>query len=226
MTEPATVLEPEVTQGSSSRGLRLVLTVVVVVVALLVAGTVGWLIRGGGSSLVSASSVDAGFARDMATHHEQAVTMASYTRDHTDNAQIKTLAYDIEETQKFEVGRMSGWLDAWGLSRVDSSQAPMAWMGHDHMQMGAGNLMPGMATQQQMTELQSSTGTKLDILFLQLMIHHHQGGIPMAQYAAAHASKDYVRTAAQAMVTNQSSEIIAMGQLLRQLGGSELQPPS
>jgi uncharacterized protein (DUF305 family) len=210
------------TQRARQR-LWIVLTVAVAA-ALVAAGTVGWLLHSGATH-VSASSVDAGFARDMSTHHEQAVTMASYTRDHTDDPAIKTLAYDIEETQKFEVGRMSGWLDVWNLSRVDSSQQPMEWMGHAG-HVGSDGLMPGMATPAQMTQLESSSGKELDILFLQLMIHHHQGGLPMAQYAAEHAKSDYVRTAAQAMVTNQSNEIITMGQLLAQLGGKELPPPS
>lgn len=205
--------------------LRLVLTVVAVVAALAIAATAGWLISDRGSSPPSASSVDAGFSRDMSTHHEQAVTMATYTRDNTSNPEVRVIAYDIELAQKFEVGRMSGWLDAWGLSRIDPENPQMSWMGEDHMAMGADGLMPGMATPAQMDQLQSAKGNDLDVLFLQLMIHHHQGGIPMAQYAADHASESYVRQAAQAMVTNQSNEIISMGQLLRKLGGTELPPP-
>ncbi len=205
--------------------LRLVLTAVALIAALAIAGTLGWLISDNGSAAPSASSVDAGFSRDMSTHHDQAVTMATYTRDNTTNPEVRVLAYDIELTQKFEVGRMSGWLDAWDLSRIDPDNAPMSWMGDQHMPMGADGLMPGMATPAQMDRLESATGNDLDVLFLQLMIHHHQGGIPMAQYAADHATEPYVRQAAQAMVTNQSGEIISMGQLLRKLGGTELPPP-
>ena len=74
----------------------------------------------------------------------------------------------------------------------------MAWMGHaDAVHDG---LMPGMATEAQMKRLQSLHGKALDVFFLQLMIHHHQGGIPMAQYAAAHAAEPYVRDLATAMV--------------------------
>ena len=56
--------------------------------------------------------------------------------------------------------------------------------GHQH-DVGANGLMPGMATPAQMTKLQTLHGSALDIFFLQLMIRHHQGGIEMAQYAAA-----------------------------------------
>jgi len=219
MTDVATTdPKPE----SARRPIAIIGVVIAIVAALAIAVTAGWLVRGG-SSTPSAGSVDAGFARDMATHHQQAVTMAGYTRDNTSNPQIKVLAYDIETSQQFELGRMWGWLDAWDLPNADPAHPPMSWMGHSHLENG---LMPGMATPAQMDELESSKGTKLDILFLQLMIHHHQGGLPMAQYAATHASQSYVREAAAKMATNQSNEIISMEQLLRQLGGSELPPPA
>ncbi|MEY2415299.1 MAG: hypothetical protein QOH53_633, partial [Ilumatobacteraceae bacterium] len=203
--------------------LRVVLLVVIAVAALAIAGSAGWLARGG-SDTVSASSVDAGFARDMSTHHTQAVTMAGYERDNTTNPALKVLAFDIETSQETQVGEMSGWLVAWGLSRAGSN-TPMSWMaGHGHV--GADGLMPGMATPEQMNQLETAHGTALDILFLQLMIHHHQGGLPMAQYAEEHASKAYVRALAGGMVVTQTNEIVQMEQLLRQLGGDPLPPPA
>lgn len=205
------------------RVLRVVLLAMIAVAALAIAGAAGWLVRGN-SDQVGASSVDAGFARDMSTHHTHAVTMAGYERDNTTNPALKVLAFDIETSQETQVGEMTGWLAAWGLSRAGSN-APMSWMsGHAHV--GAGGLMPGMATPAQLNQLESAHGTALDILFLQLMIHHHQGGLPMAQYAEDHASKAYVRALAGGMVVTQTSEIVQMEQLLRQLGGTPLPPPT
>jgi uncharacterized protein (DUF305 family) len=219
--DTATDLETE--EAPPARGLRVVLIAVLVVAALVIAGATGWLLGHRSSSSVSASSVDAGFARDMSAHHDQAVQMAGYTRDHTSDQSIKLLAYDIETGQYVEIGQMQGWLDGWALSR--SSTIPqMSWMsGHSHLE--ADGLMPGVATQAEINKLLSLTGKPLDIYFLQLMIRHHQGGIPMAQYAAAHASQPYVRDLARKMVQNQSNEIVTMEQLLRQLGGSPLPPP-
>jgi uncharacterized protein (DUF305 family) len=219
--EPVT--DAEAAPPAGRRVVRMVLLAVIAVAALAIAGAAGWLLRGS-SEKVSASSVDAGFARDMSTHHTQAVTMAGYERDNTTNPALKVLAFDIETSQETQVGQMTGWLAAWGLSRAGSS-APMSWMsGHAHV--GAGGLMPGMATPAQLNQLESAGGRALDVLFLQLMIHHHQGGLPMAQYAADHASKTYVRALAAGMVVTQSSEIVQMEQLLRQLGGTPLPPPS
>jgi uncharacterized protein (DUF305 family) len=213
--------------GPNRRPAVVVLLSVIVVACLAAAVAIGHVWGNGNSSnsgSMSATSVDAGFARDMSTHHTQAVTMAGYERDNTTNPSLKLLAFDIETSQYFQLGQMQGWLDGWGLSR-ESSVPEMAWMGHTG-KLESDGLMPGMATPAQMTKLQHLHGTALDIFFLQLMIHHHQGGLPMAQYGADHAKSSYVRTLAQAMVSVQSNEIVQMEQLLRQLGGSPLPPPT
>jgi uncharacterized protein (DUF305 family) len=207
------------------RRLRIVLVAILSVAALASAGAIGWLAGQHGHAVsVPDGSVDAGFARNMSTHHQQAVSMAGYERDNTSNPNLKLLAYNIEDTQSFEIGEMQGWLDSWGLER-STGRTQMAWMsGHAHL--GAGNLMPGMATADQLNHLQTLSGTALDIAFLQLMIHHHQGGIPMERYAVEHAKEPYVRNLARSMMTAQSSEIVSLEQTLRQLGGAPLPPPT
>jgi len=180
--------------------------------------------NGDGASIPSNSSVDVGFARDMMTHHEQAVEMANYERDNTSDSALHVLAYDIETSQEFQIGEMQGWLDGWGYGR-ETSNTPMAWMGGTG-HVGADGLMPGMATPAEIDKLETLHGKALDVMFLQLMIRHHQGGVPMAQYAVDHAKSDYVKTLAAAIVSAQSSEIIAMEQALRQLGGAPLPEPT
>ncbi len=205
-------------------GLRVVLAVVIAFGLLVTAGVVGYLLHSSSSDgRPTVTSVDAGFARDMATHHTQAVSMAGTTRDRTSDPAVASLAFDIETSQQFQTGQMDGWLASWGLSRT-ADVAQMAWMGgHDHTQ--ANGLMPGMATPAEVARLQTLSGRDLDIDFLQLMLRHHQGGVPMAQYAATHAQLDYVRNLAQKMVQAQSSEIITMEQMLRERGAAPLPPP-
>ncbi|MCW2530188.1 MAG: hypothetical protein JWM76_5048 [Pseudonocardiales bacterium] len=217
--------------------LRLALIVLITVAALLGAGAVGWLMRGDGGSTTSTteSSVDAGFARDMSTHHTQAVIMAGYTRDTTTDPSVKNLALDIETSQTSQIGEMTGWLDSWGLSR-SSSEPVMGWMSASSMAgmdmstpsatattaPGDTSLMPGMATPNQLDQLEKMTGSTLDVYFLQLMLRHHIAGVEMAQYAAAHAQHDYVRNIAQKMVDNQNSEITVMKQMLAARGAQPL----
>lgn len=218
---------PAARQSAGSTGRRL-LFAILLVAALTVAGGIGFLIghRAGEQSTPNASSVDAGFAWDMSVHHRQAVDMAGYTRDRTSDPLIKNLAFDIETSQFNQVGQMQGWLDAWDLP-VQSPNAPMAWMsgsGHEHL--SANGSMPGMATPAEISRLQSLTGPGLNTYFLQLMLRHHQGGLPMAQWAAEHAGIHYVRNVADKMARAQSAEIVLMEQLLRERGASPLPPPA
>jgi uncharacterized protein (DUF305 family) len=204
------------------------LIAVLCIAALTVAGSAGYVAgHRSGSAAPTASSVDAGFAWDMATHHRQAVTMAGYVRDHSTDGVVRTLAYDIETSQFNQVGQMQGWLDAWGLPPQNPG-TQMSWMsgGHDMSSMSSGGLMPGMATQAEVDKLQTMTGKAMDVYFLQLMLRHHQGGLPMAQYGAVHATESYVRNAAQKMATGQSAEIVLMEKMLRERGASPLPPPA
>ena len=115
------------------------------VILLLVGATAGLALSGRfvGSDTAStptSDSVDAGFARDMAVHHDQGVLMAHYAEQNTTDPEIDVMAYDIGYTQTDQLGQMQGWLSLWDLP--DSSTAPrMAWMGgtaSDHgMEMGS-----------------------------------------------------------------------------------------
>jgi len=194
--------------------------------------------NGNSSAVVPANdSVDAGFARDMQVHHAQAVEMAFIVRDNTDDPAVRTMAYDIARTQEQQMGQMYGWLSMWGLGQY-SQDPPMAWMHEDMsghhgmagMDMGNGNmnmgdsaptttaLMPGMATSAQMEQLRETHGPAAEVLFLQMMIRHHLGGIEMAKYAAAHAEVEQVRQLAETMAVTQQAEVKAMNDMLVERG--------
>jgi uncharacterized protein (DUF305 family) len=158
----------------------------------------------------------------MSTHHLQGVEMANLALERTTDPQIRSLAFDISATQTNQVGRMQGWLSLWGLPLSGGEQ--MAWMGgHQHT---ANGLMPGMATEQELSDLQSLQGTAFDIRFLQLMIRHHQGGRAMAEYAAEHAQLAPVRSLARSIVDTQTTETTTMAAMLTALGGTPLPPPA
>ncbi|SQD97208.1 DUF305 domain-containing protein [Parafrankia sp. BMG5.11] len=189
------------------------------------------------------NSVDVGFARDMSEHHSQAVQMAMVEFNHGGNADVRNMAQDIALSQQREIGVMDAWLSGWGRTST-SANAPMAWMaddsagGHgDHGTAGTGAMtdgtmpgggmtgrtgetvrMPGMATESELGALAAASGRDLDVQFLTLMIHHHRGGVAMAQYASMHADDDRVRALARAMVVNQAWEIDQMQRYLEQLG--------
>ncbi|MDH6139515.1 uncharacterized protein (DUF305 family) [Kitasatospora sp. GP30] len=167
-------------------------------------------------------SPEAGFARDMATHHQQAIDLSFIVRDRTGNDEVRNFAFDIINTQANQRGMMMGWLDQWGLTQNSAAQ-PMAWMKMPmSYQAHDGSLMPGMATNAQMDQLRSLSGKDAEVLFLQLMIQHHRGGVEMAQGYVDVAQNAAEKRLAQSMVTAQSSEIQLMTDMLAERGAKPL----
>ncbi|WP_243329669.1 DUF305 domain-containing protein [Streptomyces sp. AP-93] len=179
-------------------------------------------------------SADAGFARDMAVHHQQAVEMSFIVRDRTKDEPVRTLAYDIASTQANQRGMMLGWLDMWGLPKTVADEPPMSWMGSggggDH---GAGHamggvvtkpgaLMPGMATKEELVQLGSAEGRDAEVLYLRLMTDHHKGGVGMAQGCATQCVNPAERALAQGMVEAQQAELQLMADMLKQRGADPL----
>jgi uncharacterized protein (DUF305 family) len=184
--------------------------VIVLVAAALIAGMIGWLI-GDADGDVASSDVDVGFLQDMSEHHRQAVDMSfSYLRLPDTDPRLRTVAESIIFGQSVEIGVMGQVLAEMGAPAVSEDGTAMAWMGHavDPSEM------PGMASDAELEELAASTGSDADELFVELMTAHHQGGIDMADQAAADAENDDVRDFAAATARNQQSEIVELESLL------------
>ncbi|MEV7390909.1 DUF305 domain-containing protein [Streptomyces sp. NPDC091215] len=173
---------------------------------------------GGGPSVPSAEGADAGFARDMAVHHQQAVEMSYIIRDRTTDTEVRRLAYDIAQTQANQRGMLLGWLDLWDLPKV-SAKPPMSWMGMGDMpERGDGSLMPGMATDTELKKLGTLNGKQAEIFYLQLMTDHHKGGIHMAEGCVSKCTVEVEKNLAQGMVDAQQSELATMKQMLKERG--------
>ncbi|MEN3535793.1 DUF305 domain-containing protein [Microbispora sp. ZYX-F-249] len=176
------------------------------------------------------ASPEAGFARDMGVHHAQAVEMSFVLRDKTSDEPLRSLAYDIITTQSTQRGIFMGWLQQWGLDQ-SSGRPAMAWMsGHGHGGPASSATtpaaaMPGMATEEEMNRLRQATGRDAEVLFLQLMIRHHQGGVEMAEGLLKLSDRDEVRALAQHIVDGQNAEIRMMKDLLAKRGAQPLPAP-
>ncbi|MFJ6610878.1 DUF305 domain-containing protein [Streptomyces sp. NPDC091289] len=195
----------------------------------------------GNSRVPAASSADAGFARDMAVHHQQAVEMSFIVRDRTDDEDVRRLAYDIANTQANQRGMLLGWLDLWELPKVaPGGEPPMAWMAHadteGHGGHGAGGaeagakagdeagdeagdgddgvLMAGMASRSELERLGRLDGEQAEVFFLQLMTDHHKGGVAMAEACASLCSVPAEQRLARGMVEGQRSELGLMRDML------------
>jgi len=157
-------------------------------------------------------SAEAGFARDMMVHHAQAVQMAEIVREKTESEEIRTMAADIALTQQAQIGQMQGWLAVWGLPATGREPA-MTWMGHP-----TEGRMPGMASPEELNDLQRASPEEADILFLQLMIPHHEAAIPMSEAVLEETDRPEVERLAGAIAASQQGEIEMMKGLLNQRG--------
>jgi uncharacterized protein (DUF305 family) len=199
----------------SSRRVRLFLAglaATVVLIATYAAGVVS-----AGVYAPGQDSVEAGFARDMSVHHAQAVEMAMVAYQRATNAEVRHEGYDIALTQQSQIATMKSWLDKWNVSRAGDKQ-PMAWMPGGDKELGPDHRMPGMATDEELTRLNTVTGKDFDILFCQLMIRHHLGGIHMVDAAIKLSDNRDVVALAQSIKDGQQREITIFNTLLAQMG--------
>jgi uncharacterized protein (DUF305 family) len=153
------------------------------------------------------------FSRDMIAHHTQAVAMALNLRDRTSDERLRTLLLDMALTQQGQIGIMQGWLDVWGRP-LGSVAPPMDGMGE----------MMGMAKPEQVESLRTLPVDQAEVLFLQLMIRHHQGALLMAKDLLAKPARPEVVRLAGSIQSAQQSEIELMQGLLKQRGGAPPEP--
>ncbi|CAN5355453.1 DUF305 domain-containing protein [soil metagenome] len=227
-----------------SARVRLRIALVLGGILLLVVGLVVGRVTTPVTQVPGTLSAEAGFARDMQVHHQQAIDMALIIRDQTTDPEIRQLAYDIATSQGQQSGQMFAWLNVWGLPQASPVPA-MTWMllptldhnNADHgMNMGAastptpgstaaagqaaagqvtpGQAMPGMASQADITRLGQLSGVEAEKLFLTLMIAHHRGGVQMAEALIARSTNATVLAVADTIITAQTGEIAYMQHLL------------
>ncbi|GAB2833755.1 DUF305 domain-containing protein [Microbacterium insulae] len=174
------------------------------------------------------SSPEAGFSRDMQVHHAQAVEMAMEIYRKTADPELRVLSYDIATGQAAQRGEMYDWLVKWGLPQ--SGEPMMTWMsglGDGHAHGGAADAplsdeealeAMGMASPDELSALRDASGQEADCLFLELMIRHHEGAIPMAEALLELGTDPRALEFAQAIKGGQTAEIDAMQSMRARLG--------
>jgi uncharacterized protein (DUF305 family) len=183
--------------------------------ALTVLGLIGGLLLGRGMAAADGAErvtdpASLGFVRDMSVHHAQAVRISEIAHRRSTDPKLNYLAFDILSTQQGQIGIMNGWMELWRQTPGGSDE-PMAWMDH------AGP-MPGMATDDEIAELNTLPLPEMEEQFLRLMIRHHRGAVPMADAAADQATSPEVAAIARQMSAGQQSEVDLMQSMLADRG--------
>jgi uncharacterized protein (DUF305 family) len=153
------------------------------------------------------SAADVRFMRGMITHHAQALDMTALVGERTSRDTMRLLSQRIELSQDDEIAMMQSWLRDHGL------EVPDLGTHHAH----DAELMPGMATPEQMEALAELEGADFDAMFLERMIAHHRGALTMVenlleQPGSAQDSVLYDFTAD--ITADQSAEIGRMNNML------------
>ncbi len=162
----------------------------------------------------SFTSDDVEFMQGMILHHHQAMIMSDMAVDRTNSISVLDLAGKILVTQEDEVDFMQNWLRDRGVIALDPEKYNEMHAHHDMVGMDD---MAGMATAEELEELERVNSTDFDRLFLKLMINHHDGAIKMVDKLRKQRGSAYdpiLNEFASDVVNDQSVEIERMNYLL------------
>jgi uncharacterized protein (DUF305 family) len=151
------------------------------------------------------------FMQRMIPHHAQALEMTALVKDRAASADMTLLAERITVSQRDEIAQMERWLRERG---EEVTKAHTSHEGHD-------TLMPGMLNQDQLNQLKAAQGVQFDRLFLEFMIHHHEGALTMVRelYAAGGGLEPATDRFAREVNADQAIEITRMRAALAKLNG-------
>jgi uncharacterized protein (DUF305 family) len=155
------------------------------------------------SPSVNTQAGDISFAQLMIAHHLQAIDMSDMALSQANSNSVKDLADQIKSAQDPEINIMRGWLSAWGAPEETNTDnmANMTTAGQ------------GMMTTADLEMLSGLSGPSFDLLWLQMMVKHHQGAIAMATAVLATTQDPTVRTLAQNVISSQTAEIAKMKEI-------------
>ncbi|TRO97118.1 DUF305 domain-containing protein [Glycocaulis profundi] len=176
---------------------------------------------------------DVRFMQHMIVHHAQAVDMVDLMDGRGEDASVRRLGERISRSQAAEMDLMRAWLVQRGQA-VEDEHLHHGHHGHGghghHGHHGHGSshnadpgdvaVMPGMLTPNQMAALEAASGGEFDRLFLEGMIHHHEGALDMVEELLAEpdAAEDPILSDfLSSVVVDQTSEILRMQSLLSEL---------
>jgi uncharacterized protein (DUF305 family) len=163
------------------------------------------------------SAADVHFMAGMIPHHAQAVRMAALVPERSARQDVRILAERMAVAQADEIALIQQWLRDRG-EPVPAADATHHVMDHGGMQHAM--LMPGMLTDEELAQLERSTGAGFDRLFLRLMIRHHEGAIIMVNelFASEGAAQEpFIFEFASHMYADQTTEIHHMQQILARI---------
>ena len=179
---------------------------------------------------------DKAFLQQMSMHHAMAVMMARPAVANASHQELKDLGRMIIDDQTKEIAQMRGWAKDWygmdiadpvammdqmmgqgqAMPGMNHSGMTMPGMNHSGMPMQPGmpmnqsSDMPMMHDMSMMADLWKLSGQRLDVVFMSMMVPHHQAAIEMAQLAPDRAAHQELKDLSKNIIDSQASEIDKM----------------
>lgn len=139
----------------------------------------------------------------MVPHHEAAIEMAQIAQEKAEQPELKQMAAEIIADQEKEIAQLKTWRQEWYGS---DSTPPMSAM---PMLPGMTEMADGSMTMDMTMDIEKlrNTTESFDLMFIDLMISHHQIAIDAAMMAEKQATRAEVRDLAQKIIEKQQAEI-------------------
>lgn len=159
-----------------------------------------------GSKLIkSGNGIDRAYLDGMIVHHMSAVDMAQVALTQAKTPYVQSLAQSIITSQKAEISRMRALV-----TRLRASAIKPVSLGLSESEMGMDHDASHLVA-----------ADPFDVVFVDMMIPHHQGAITMSNVVLAKGTSVAVRQLAKQIITAQTREIDAMKQFRASaVGGS------
>ena len=151
----------------------------------------------------TATDYDLQFIDTMTKHHQMAVTMSDMAVQKASDAKVKEFGRKGAADQKKDIDRLSAWRGQWYPNSVDS--ASMQLPGTSSMNMD-------------MSHMQNTSGHAFDMMFVDMMIPHHNGAIEMSRDAMQKAQRQELKDFAQETIAKQEKEIAELETWKKSMG--------
>ncbi|GAB3492568.1 DUF305 domain-containing protein [Nocardiopsis coralliicola] len=181
---------------------------------------------------ITHNEADVRYVVMMIEHHRQALVMTEAVDGDLENGGLTKIAERIEAAQDPEIDAMEKWLEdnVYGPAEGNPNYADQCGLtewrdgadGGGGGHHGGGDCpigvshedMPGMASPEQLDELEDAAGADADELFVELMTAHHEGAIEMAETASTDGKHTEVLRMASDVMAEQRADINRMEEQL------------
>jgi uncharacterized protein (DUF305 family) len=143
---------------------------------------------------------DLQFIDQMTMHHEGALMSSEHMISDSQRPELRQLYENIQRSQSEQIEQMKAWRKEWYPDAEETLSMPSGMM---QSMMGNGGMMDSS-----MHGMMG--GDTLDIMFLEMMIPHHQAAVDMSEEALSKAEHPELRDLARKIRDEQSSEIELM----------------